>query len=104
MLQHCGVTVTVAETGSTIETAAADGAYDLIVIDGLHAASSASAMLAENRPRSRAGKRVPVIMLSPEDDSTGTPRWFVASDDTQLRRPFSFFDLHAALQRTLGET
>jgi CheY-like chemotaxis protein len=103
MLQHCGVTVTVAETGSAIEMAPADGAYDLIVIDGLHAANSASAMLAENRPRGPAGQRVPVIILSAEDDSTGTPRWFVASADTQLRRPFSFFDLHAALQRTLGE-
>jgi DNA-binding response OmpR family regulator len=98
------MTVTIAETGSAIETAPAGGAYDLIVIDGPHSDSSDIAMSAENRPHSRAGKRVPVIVLSPEDDSTGTPRWFVASDDTQLRRPFSFFDLHAALQRTLGET
>lgn len=104
MLQHCGVTVTAAETVSAIETAATGGAYDLIVIDGPHAAGSAIAMLAENRPRSPAGQRVPVIMLSPELGSAGTPSWFLASVDTQLRRPFSFFDLHAALQRTLGET
>ncbi len=104
MLQHCGMTVTIAETGSAIETAPAGGAYDLIVIDGPHSDSSDIAMSAENRPHSRAGQRVPVIVLSPEGGSADTPTWFVASVDTQLRRPFSFFDLHAALQRTLGET
>jgi CheY-like chemotaxis protein len=96
MLQHCGVTVTVADDAA----AAADTAYDLIVIDR---PLPGNALLAGQRPPGRGGRPVPAIVLGVADGGD-TPEGFVPGVDARLKRPFSFFDLHAELSRIFGES
>lgn len=104
MLQHYGLTVTTPEEGAEAEAVLDGGRIDLVVVDPGAVGSPATDALMRHRAGPPVRRRLPVILLSPEDAQAELPDWFLEGLDTRLNRPFSFFDLHAAITRILGAT
>ncbi len=101
MLQHCGVHVTMAETGIEARTALAAAPFDLVLMDCELPEPDIVETVHQIRAANVSRRPVPIIALTQADVPDAHERCLAAGMNDQLAKPVSFFDLHALLARWL---
>lgn len=101
MLQHCGMQVTVAESGPDARSVLARQAFDLVLMDCDLQAPDLAEAVGLLRGAGIEQRNVPIVALTGADVPEARERCLAAGMNDQLAKPVSFFDLHDLLARWL---
>lgn len=103
MLQHFGLQVEVAKDAAEAAQLAKAGDFGVVVADRGGDEQPLAPLLSQEAGKKRLAQ-TPLVLVGATDDPNEPPAWLRPGFDGYLKKPLSFFDLHAALTRLFPGT